>query len=425
MKKFLVVLQYELKNYFKNKSYMISTIFLIALVGIGMFLPRFFDMSGILGTPQKTESGQNVNESDKSKSDQDAKELKNMIIYDKTGSLNDLTLLNSVFSDVKWQIATNENDVKNSVKEDKSEAGFVVNSLTSYDYYIYDKSMSDSNTYSFNGIMTTINQINYCAANGLDYSTVVTAFNPTISSNEQILGKDMTQNFWYCYILVIVIFMAIIIYGIMIATSVTQEKSNRTIELLITSTNSNSLLFGKVIAGTIASIGQVGAILCVAVFSYRINEVAWGNKLDMILAIPNNVLLTYGLFGIGGFLFYAFIYGAMGALVSKTEDINKSAGGVQMIIMIVYFVVLIQLSNINGIAIKIASFLPFSSYSAMFARVAMGTVAPWEIALSFFILVASIVLVGMFGAKIYRMGTLRYGNPIKLSNAIKFLKHNK
>jgi len=423
MKKFLVVLQYELTNYFKNKSYMISTILLIALVGIGMFLPRFFDMSGILGTPPKTESGQNV--SDNSNSDQGTKELKNMIIYDKTGSLSDLSLLNSIFKDVKWQLATNETDVKNSVKDDKSEAGFVVNSLTNYDYYIYDKSLSDSNIYSFDAVMTTINQINYCTANGLNYSTVATAFNPTISSNEQILGKDMTQNFFYCYILVIVIFMAIIIYGIMIATSVTQEKSNRTIELLITSTNSNSLLFGKVIAGTIASIGQIGAILCVAVFSYRINQAAWGNKLDIILAIPNSVLITFGMFGIGGFLFYAFIYGAMGALVSKTEDINKSAGGVQMVIMIVYFVVLSQLSNINGIAIKIASFLPFSSYSAMFARVAMGTVAPWEIAVSFLILIASIALVGMFGAKIYRMGTLRYGNPIKLSNALKYLKHNK
>jgi len=423
MKKFLVVLQYELKNYFKNKSYMISTIFLIALVGIGMFLPRFFDMSGILGTPQKTESGQNT--SDNTNNDQDTKELKNMIIYDKTGALNDLSLLNSIFKDVKWQLATNETEVKNSVKDDKSVAGFVVNSLTNYDYYIYDKSLSDSNTYSFDAVMTTINQINYCAANGLDYSAVATAFNPTISSNEQILGKDMTQNFWYCYILVIVIFMAIIIYGIMIATSVTQEKSNRTIELLITSTNSNSLLFGKVIAGAIASLGQIGAILCVAVFSYRINQAAWGNKLDMILAIPNNVLITFGMFGIGGFLFYAFIYGAMGALVSKTEDINKSAGGVQMIIMIVYFVVLVQLSNINGIVIKIASFLPFSSYSAMFARVAMGTVAPWEVVVSFLILIASIALVGMLGAKIYRMGTLRYGNPIKLSNAIKYLKHSK
>lgn len=420
MKKFLTVLQYELKNYFKNKSYMISTIFLIALVGIGMFLPRFFDMSELLGTSPKNESAQNVNESEQAVS-----ESRNMIIYDKTGNLSDMTILKSVFKDVKWQVAANVEEVKDSVKEKKSEAGFVVKSIDEYDYYIYDKSMSDSNSYEFNTVMSTISQINYCAEKGLNYSETASAFNPKISANEEILGKDMTQNYWYCYILVIVIFMAIIIYGIMIATSVTQEKSNRTIEVLITSTNPNSLLFGKVIAGAIASLLQIGAILCIAVFSYRLNQDAWGNKLDMILAIPNSVLITFGLFGIGGFLFYAFIYGAMGALVSKTEDINKSAGSVQMIIMIVYFVVLLQLSNVNGIVIKIASFLPFSSYSAMFARVAMGTVSTWEIALSFLILVVSIILVGMLGAKIYRMGTLRYGNPIKLSNAIKYLKHNK
>lgn len=420
MKKFLTVLQYELKNYFKNKSYMISTIFLIALVGIGMFLPRFFDMSELLGTSQKNESEQNVSESDQAVS-----ESRNMIIYDKIGNLSDMAILKSVFKDVKWQVAANVEEVKDSVKEKKSEAGFVVQSVEEYDYYIYDKSMSDSNSYEFNTVMSTISQINYCAEKGLNYSETASAFNPKISANEEILGKDMTQNYWYCYILVIIIFMAIIIYGIMIATSVTQEKSNRTIEVLITSTNPNSLLFGKVIAGAIASLLQIGAILCIAVFSYRLNQDAWGNKLDMILAIPNSVLITFGLFGIGGFLFYAFIYGAMGALVSKTEDINKSAGSVQMIIMIVYFVVLLQLSNVNGIAIKIASFLPFSSYSAMFARVAMGTVSTWEIALSFLILVVSIILVGMLGAKIYRMGTLRYGNPIKLSNALKSLKHNK
>lgn len=414
MKRFLTVLQYELTNYFKNKSYMISTIFLIVLVGFGMFLPGIFDMSGLLGTKPKTENAQT------SESNADT-----MILYDKTGSFSDLSLLKSAFKNVNWQVASSTDEVKNAVKDDKAVAGFVINSLSQYDYYIFDKSMSDSNTYTFNSVMSTLNQIKYCAEKGLNYAEVATAFNPQITSNEQILGKDMTQNYWYCYILVIVIFMAIIIYGIMIATAVTQEKSNRTIEVLITSTNPNSLLFGKVIAGAIASLLQIGLIICVAVFSYRINQAAWGNKLDMILAIPNSVLITFGLFGIGGFLFYAFIYGAMGALVSKTEDINKSAGSVQMVIMIVYFVVLLQLSNINGIVIKIASFLPFSSYSAMFARVAMGTVAPWEIVLSFAILVVSILLMGMLGAKIYRMGTLRYGNPIKLTNALKALKHSK
>lgn len=55
----------------------------------------------------------------------------------------------------------------------------------------------------------------------------------------------------------------------------------------------------------------------------------------------------------------------------------------------------------------------------MFARVAMGNVEMWEIIVSFIILVVSVVAAGLIGAKIYRMGTLRYGNPVKFSHALK------
>ena len=134
------------------------------------------------------------------------------------------------------------------------------------------------------------------------------------------------------------------------------------------------------------------------------------------------MLLSFAFFGLGGYLFYGFLYGAMGALVSKTEDVSKSSGGLQVVIMVVYFFSLLQLMNIDGPVIKVLSFLPVSSYSTMFARIAMGTVAPWEVVVSFLILAASIVGTGVLGARLYRMGTLRYGNPIKLSTALKDLK---
>lgn len=142
----------------------------------------------------------------------------------------------------------------------------------------------------------------------------------------------------------------------------------------------------------------------------------------MFLHIPGEVLITFAVFGLGGYLFYAFLYGAMGALVSKTEDVSKSASGLMVIVMVVYFFSLIQLSDVEGMTIKILSFLPFSSYSTMFARIAMGTVAIWEIILSALILLLSIIGAGVLGAKLYRMGTLRYGNPIKLTTALKDLK---
>lgn len=142
----------------------------------------------------------------------------------------------------------------------------------------------------------------------------------------------------------------------------------------------------------------------------------------MFLYIPVEVILAFAFFGLGGYLFYAFLYGAMGALVSKTEDVSKSSSGLMVVIMVVYFFSLVQLSNIDGTVIKVLSFLPISSYSTMFARIAMGTVAPWEIILSFVILVASNLGAGVLGARLYRMGTLRYGNPIKLGTALKDLK---
>lgn len=106
----------------------------------------------------------------------------------------------------------------------------------------------------------------------------------------------------------------------------------------------------------------------------------------------------------------------------KTEDVSKSVSGLMVVIMAVYFFSLINLMDVDGKIIRILSFLPVSSYSTMFARIAMGTVAPWEILASFLILAASIAGTGLLGAKIYRMGTLRYGNPIKIGAALKDLK---
>ena len=215
------------------------------------------------------------------------------------------------------------------------------------------------------------------------------------------------------------IFMMIILYGTMIATSVTTEKSNRSIEVLVTSVDSSVLLFGKVIAGAVAGALQMVIVLGLALCSYQINRDVWGGMLDMLLDIPGEVLATFAFFGIGGYLFYAFLYGAMGALVSKTEDINKSSSGVQLAIMIVYFIVLAQLGNPDGMLMKVPSFLPVPSYSAMFIRVAMGSVSMWEVIVSGVILIASIIGVGFLAAGIYRMGTLRYGNPIKFTKALK------
>ncbi len=423
MKNFFNVFKFELSNFIESKSYIISTAIITLLIVVVMFLPNFADLG--LGdssdTTSKTESG-----SENDVEDNNEEESGNTyIFYDKTSMFPTEEELNSQFkeADIKWKEAKSEDEVKKTVEKDEYKAGYVITSLTDYDYYVYNKPMFDSDTPIIEEIMKNIYRQNYCDNNNIDYELVQPLINIEILHNDNILGKDAAESYWYCYALVIIVFMLIILYGVLIATAVTNEKSNRSIEVLVTSTNTNSLLFGKVFAGTVASFLQIGIIMFAALGSYKINENAWGHALDMLLKIDAKVLFVFAIFGITGFIFYAFLYGAMGALVSKTEDINKSAGSLQMVIMIVYFLVLFQMSNIDGIAMKVASFLPVSSYSAMYIRVAMGEVALWEIIVSFIILVISTVLVGILGAKIYRMGTLRYGNPIKISTAIKAIRN--
>ena len=414
MKKFGVIFQYELMNYIKNKSYVNNTDINALVAGINMFVPNFIDIG--------SDKGENKNDVSDENSGADSDST--ILVYDKSGMVTDISFIQNFYHDDAIKKASGENELVDKVKADEVSAGFVVNSLTDYDYYVYNQSMTDDNQVVFTQVMTVLNQMVYCQKNGIDYATLTQAFNPQIDCHENILGKDMGSNYWYCYGLVMIIFMIIIMYGSMVATSVTQEKSNRTMEVLVTSVDTNLLFFAKVLAGAVAALIQSAVMLGTVLISYKINQDKWGGMLNMVLDIPANVLVVFALFGIGGFLFYTFIYGAMGALVSKTEDINKSAGGVQMVIMIVYFITLASLTDVDGIMIKVTSFLPVSSYSAMFARVAMGSVNTWEIVVSFIILVASIVVVGIIGAKIYRMGTLRYGNPIKLSNAFKSIKEN-
>ncbi len=416
MKKFLVVLQYELVEYFKNKAFMVFTVLLAIGGAIALFLPRFIDMSGVTGVQVKNVGKEQAVEETKKSEEKDV-----LILYDENG-IADIAVLEAMFAENEWIIATDAKQVQSAVEDQSALAGFVITSASEYTYYVYNKDMFDRTAQSFEEAMRIFYRMNYCEANGLDFTEVSQMYQVPITTTEEILNKDTESSYWYCYALVMIVFMLIILYGQMIAVSVTNEKSNRAIEVLVTSTTPNSLLFGKVIAGAIGGLFQTGVILGSILLSYQANRQQWGGMLDMFLSVPKEVLLTFALFGMGGYLFYAFLYGAMGALVSKTEDISKSSGGLMVIIMVVYFFALMQLTNVEGTIIKVLSFLPFSSYSTMFARIAMGTVAPWEIILSFVILVASIFGAGFIGAKLYRMGTLRYGNPIKLSTALKDIR---
>ncbi len=407
MKKLFHVYCFELGNYFKSKSFVISTVLICVAAIVAMSIPGIIDsLSGGDG------------------SDGEENQMSQTIaICDPQGMIQDDLILS--YGKAEIQRMEDDKQVQEAVKAEKAEIGFVIKSATEFDYYVFNKSLSDSAGELFKELMSTSAKKKYCQDQNVNYEELMKLDAGNIVCNEKVLGKDSGQNYWYSYVLVILVFMIIVMYGMMIATSVANEKSNRTVEILVTSTSSSSLLFGKVFAAATAIIFQMGLIFASILGGYRLNADSLDGMLDMFFDIPAEVLVTFAVFGLGGFLIYAFMYGALGALVSKIEDLNKSAGTAQMLVMVIYFLVLFQMQEPDGIVIRILSYLPVSSYSAMFIRIAMGTVAVWEIVVSAVILYVSVAAMGFVGAKIFRNSTLRYGNPIKLTNALRGLRSEK
>lgn len=420
MKQFLNVLSFELSNYFKNKGYMITTILFSILLIIGLSLPSFFNMSKLI--PQLD---QNSTESIESVEEISEEDKKSFVIIDNNNIFENLDILESAFLNSKWTKVTSLDEAEELIKLENVEAGFSVDSLTKYSYLVNNSGFTDTNQMIFENLLSSLGQQVYANEHNLNINDLQSVIHPSFDSDVTIFGKDSANNFFYVYIFIFAMYMMILLYGQLIAVAVTSEKSNRAIEVLVTSANSNSLIFGKVIAAALASFIQVGVILASGMITYSLNSKAWNGLLDGIFKIPSNILLTFIIFGGLGYFFYSFIFGALGALVSKTEDISSSIGPITMIFVIVFFISMFGLSNSDSLLIKIASFIPFSSSMTMLIRVAMGTVSNFEIVISFIILLASTILTALASAKIYRLGTLMYGNPIKLRNALKWFKKEK
>lgn len=416
MKQFLTVLKFEVANYFQKKSFIISTIIIALAMIVGLSLPNFIDMSAILPNQDKNETkAEKILEEDKTK----------FAIYDEKNIISNQEKLNAYFPNSTWKVVKNQDELNKLVEDQGVEAGFSVKSLTEYDYVVQNTKFDDENKNIFDELLKKEYRENKITSEGIDFNKVDKIYNAQIDSNVEILGKDSANNYFYAYILIFIIYMMIIMYGQLIAMGITAEKSNRAIEVLVTSTNTNNLIFGKVIAGAIASIAQVVVIMSSALISYKVNSEVWNGMLDSIFKIPSELIVTFAIFGILGYLFYSFIFGALGALVSRTEEIGTSVGPIMMIFMIVFFISMYGLTNGDSTLLKVCSYIPFASPMTMIVRVATGAVTSMEFIISALILIVSTVLAGMGGAKIYRMATLMYGNPVKLRNALKWLKSEK
>jgi len=400
MKSFLVVLEFELRSYFKNKVYLISTLILALLLGGGLTIPRLL---GNLG---------------------DDNEKTNYAYYDKIGMVSDESILEMSFEDSQWQKADDIETLKSWVEDGTVSAGFVIDSESHYDYYVLNTSVMDVASQQFGAVMKALVQNQWLVSQNIDPQAFYALENLQIASSEIVLGKDGASNYFYTYILIMALYMMVLLYGQNIAVAIASEKSNRAVEILATSASSYALIFGKIFAGALAGIIQFAILIAVAFGAYQLNGDYWAGGLDFLFNIPSSILLSFAVFGFFGYLLYAFLFGMVGAMAQKSEDVNSTSTPISIIYVLAFMATYMAVMMGNESLLKIVSYVPFSSFMGMFSRMAMMDVPFFEVLLSLVILIASTGLVGILASKIYRTGLLMYGNKITFKSIFKQMKNN-
>lgn len=408
MKQFGKILKFELKGYMRNKVFVGITIFLVVAIAVVMFIPN------IIAAFESDDEG-----------DVTPTDLPTMLVYAEDENLSAIVkeYFGNAFVDYNVKVAEGSvDDLKNDIISGNAECAFVMNSASSYTYYVNNLSMYDMNTEVANTVLQEVYRINAMVQNGLTPEQAGEIMSVQIESGTETLGKDQMQNFFYTYIMIFALYMVILLYGQMVATNVATEKSSRAMEVLVTSAKPTSMMFGKVLASCIAGFSQLVLVFGTAILLYNVNKEALSHPLiASIFDIPIELFIYLIVFFVLGFLIYAFMFGAIGSTASKLEDINTSVMPITFLFIIAFMVVMFSMGSgsVDNTAMLVCSYIPFTSPMAMFTRICMSTVAWYEIAISIAILIGSTVGIGVLSAKIYRVGVLLYGMPPKFSTIMK------
>ena len=241
------------------------------------------------------------------------------------------------------------------------------------------------------------------------------------------------------------IFMFIIIYGNMIMRSVIEEKTNRIVEIIISSVKPFQLMLGKIIGTSLAGITQFaiwlvigGVLFAIAPSLFQVDTPTTTQAMaatESYSEISNIIAALYHfpfletsgvflLFFVGGYLLYSSLYAMVGAMVDNETDTQQFLMPILIPLMLAFYVGMFSvIEEPHGTISVVFSYIPLTSPVVMLMRIPFG-VAWWEVLISLLLLYITFFLVIKIASKIYRIGILMYGKKPTYKEVWKWLKMN-
>jgi ABC-2 type transport system permease protein len=242
------------------------------------------------------------------------------------------------------------------------------------------------------------------------------------------------------FVLAFIVYMFIFIYGAQVMRGVIEEKTNRIVEVVISSVKPFQLMMGKIIGVALVAISQVliWIVLSVTILgfvsysvtsSFDIPALAQSNPMLSNFATGlesfpiGTMLITFILYFIGGYLLYTSLFAAVGSAVDNETDTQQFMLPISIPLIIAFMMAQAVITNPQSSIAFWGSMVPFTSPIIMLIRIGFG-VEWWELVLSFSILTATFVFTTWLASRIYRIGILMYGKKVSYKELYKWIRQS-
>lgn len=253
-------------------------------------------------------------------------------------------------------------------------------------------------------------------------------------------------------VLAILIYIFIMLFGGQVMQGVAEEKSNRIIEVIVSSVKPFQLMMGKIIGVSLVALTQflmwillTGAIYlgfsaAVGISSHEAisagtvmtqeisnNNIMSNESIQQIVNIVKSIdfgaiILGFMIFFILGYLLYATLFAAIGSIVEDNTDSQQFTLPVTVPLIIAMFSAISVINNPDGPLALWMSMIPFTSPVVMMVRIPFG-IPIWQIVVSAVLLLGTFIAMTWVAAKIYRTGILMYGKKLSYKEIFKWLKY--
>jgi ABC-2 type transport system permease protein len=246
----------------------------------------------------------------------------------------------------------------------------------------------------------------------------------------RITGESGEAAFFLAYVMAILLYFVLLIYGTQVMTSVIEEKNNRIFEVLASSLSPFELLLGKVLGVGAVALTQLVAWAGSA--ALLLNNRVWiaerlGASADAATAlqlptIGGGLFAVFLLFFILGFLFYASAFAAVGAACNTVQETQQAATPLTLVMAGGMISMFALISDPNGSLGEILSFVPPLAPFVMPVRFSLASVPLVQVLLAGLVTLAGVLLLVWVAARIYRIGILSYGKKASFGDMLRWIR---